>query len=410
MTETEVRECHDCGLRQEVEPLEGGSVAHCLRCDCVLRRASRHTELFPLFCACAAAFFFFIALGTPFMRVTAPGHDDAATLFDGPRWFYERGLWPLTIVTFITLILMPAFRLGSLVLVLGAARFSPPPRWTGPLFLFMRRVTPWAMIEVFLLGAAIAYTRLGQLAKTDIEPGAWLLGAVMITLVAAEGTLDDEAIWDATEAGRPHRERTGEPPILCHGCRRLEHGEPGEKCWRCGHTLHERKPNSFTRAWALVLSGFLLYLPANILPVMTVTRLGKGETNTIISGIIELANAHLLPLAILVFAASFVVPLLKLLGMLVLLAGTHFKSARWIVGRTRLYRFIDVIGRWSMIDVFMLSTLVGLVHMGFIGSVVPHWGAVAFGGVVVVTMFAAEAFDPRLMWDAASQESKKEVR
>ena len=408
MTSSEERECHDCGLRQAVEQLEGGSVAHCLRCDCVLRRASRHTELFALFCASTSALLFYVALGVPFMSVRAPGHDDSATLFDGPRWFWERGLWPLAILVFITLIAMPALRLGALVTVLAAARLSPPPRWTGPLFLFMRRVTPWAMIEVFLLGAAIAYTRLGQLAHSEIEPGAWLLGGVMLTLVCAEATLDDEALWDATEHGRPHRHRHG-PPIMCHGCRRLEHGEPGEKCWRCGEVLHTRQPRSMQRTWALVLAGFLLYLPANILPVMTVRRLGKGDTNTIISGIIELAQAHLLPLAILVFAASFVVPLMKLLGMLVLLAGTQFKSARWLVGRTRLYRFIEAIGRWSMIDIFMLSTLVGLVHMGFIGSVLPHWGAVAFGGVVVVTMFAAETFDPRLMWDAAASASKEEL-
>lgn len=405
-TPSELRECRDCGLRQSIPELEGGSVAHCQRCDAVLRRAARQAESFPLWCASTAALLYFVALFIPFMTVKAPGRESHATLFAGPEWLNERGVWPLAIVVFLTLIAMPALKLIGLVTVLFAVRLDPPPRWLGKAYRWTRSISPWAMTEVFLLGAFIAYTRLGQLAHVSIEPALYLLGSVMLCTVAAEGTLDEESIWDVAETTResraPRADSTpAEHGLMCHGCGRLEHAPPGSECSRCGAVVHARRPRSVEHTWALVASALLLYIPANVLPVMTVRRLGHGHPNTILSGVIELVEAHLIPLALLVFTASFVVPVVKLAGLVAMLIATHLRSGRWLRARTKLFRVIDVIGRWSMIDVFVLSTLVGLVHLGFLGSVTPGWGAVAFGGVVILTMVAAGSFDPRMMWDAA---------
>jgi paraquat-inducible protein A len=135
---------------------------------------------------------------------------------------------------------------------------------------------------------------------------------------------------------------------------------------------------------------------------MTVIRFGRGEPNTLLSGVIELIQAQMWPLALLVFLASITVPLLKLVALVTMLVMTGEGSVTRLRDRTRLYRFVDTIGRWSMIDVFMLTVLVGLVRMGFIATVLPGLGAIAFASVVVLTMFAAASFDPRLMWDAAA--------
>ena len=403
-TPAEARECRDCGLRQEVPSLEGGSVAHCLRCDAVLRRASRHTALFPLACAGIAAFlFFFVALEMPLMSIKAPGNFAAATVFDGPAQLIDRGIWPVALVVFVTLVLMPGLKLTGLVTVLFAMRFREPPRWLGRVYRWTHLVSPWAMIEVFLLGAAIAYTRLEKLANVAIHPALWALMGVMLATVAAEATIDAEAIWDAAEKGRDLHDT--KDCLMCEGCGRLEPNRPGEVCYRCGATVHVRRPNAVLNTWALLLAAMLLYIPANVLPVMTIHQFGRGEPNTILSGVIELGEAHLWPLAILVFAASFVVPMFKLVGILTMLVTTYYRTPRWLRGRTRLFRFIDAIGRWSMIDVFMLANLVGLVHMGYLASIMPNWGAAAFAGVVILTMFAAETFDPRLMWDAVQKES-----
>ena len=145
----------------------------------------------------------------------------------------------------------------------------------------------------------------------------------------------------------------------------------------------------------------LLYIPANVFPILTLTRLGRGAPSTILGGAQELLDAGMWPLALLVFVASIMVPLFKLLGLSFMLIGMHRGSAWRLEDRTRTYRLVDFIGRWSMIDVFMLATLVGLVQAGVIATIEPGIGAICFGSVVVLTMAATACFDPRLMWDAA---------
>jgi paraquat-inducible protein A len=145
----------------------------------------------------------------------------------------------------------------------------------------------------------------------------------------------------------------------------------------------------------------MLYIPANIYPVLTVIQLGSGQPSTILGGVVELFEYGMWPLALLVFFASVAVPVLKLIGLGVLLISTRIGSPYGLRDRTVLYRVVDAIGRWSMIDIFMESILVALVQFGTIASVYPGPGAIAFAAVVILTMFAARSFDPRLMWDRA---------
>ncbi|MEX2492769.1 MAG: paraquat-inducible protein A [Nitrospirales bacterium] len=180
--------------------------------------------------------------------------------------------------------------------------------------------------------------------------------------------------------------------------RRPPHGDA--LCPRCGARLSQRKPNSLARTWALVVAAYILYIPANVYPVMTVISFGKGEPDTILSGVQSLIAAGWWPLAALVFFASIIVPLIKLFGLTYLLTSVQYKLKWRPKQRTRLYRITEAVGRWSMIDIFMISILVALVRLEAIATVEPGAGATCFAAVVVLTMFAAMSFDPRLIWDA----------
>ncbi len=189
--------------------------------------------------------------------------------------------------------------------------------------------------------------------------------------------------------------------MRCHECGKLAQiiSPASLICTRCGSHLHARLPHSFQRTLALLLSGFALYIPANLFPIMTVTKLGVGEPHTILGGIVALIHSDMLPIAMLVLVASILVPLLKLLGLSLLLLCVYF---RWQVNAklwTRLYRIIAFVGRWSMLDIFMISILVSLVNLGGVAQVIAGSAATAFAAVVVLTMFAAKSFDPRLIWD-----------
>jgi paraquat-inducible protein A len=170
-------------------------------------------------------------------------------------------------------------------------------------------------------------------------------------------------------------------------------------CPRCGAPLHARKPGSIQRTWALVIAALICYVPANVFPVMTVTSLGKTESDTIMSGVIYFVRSGDWPLALIIFTASVFVPLMKLGILSFLLISVHRRSSWRAVDRTRMYRLTEAIGRWSMVDIYVVTILVALVRLGNLATIEAGTGAVFFGSVVVITIFAAESFDPRLIWD-----------
>jgi paraquat-inducible protein A len=175
-------------------------------------------------------------------------------------------------------------------------------------------------------------------------------------------------------------------------------------CPRCGSTLHQRKPNSISRTWALVLAAFVFYIPANVLPITTVTSMGKAQADTIMSGVIYFVATGMWPIALVIFFASVFVPLLKLIILTYLLISVQRKSNWRRRDRTKLYRITEAVGRWSMVDIYVVTILVALVKLGSLASIEAGPGAVFFGAVVVTTIFAAMSFDPRLMWDSMEED------
>ncbi|UXY52206.1 paraquat-inducible protein A [Pseudomonas tohonis] len=185
----------------------------------------------------------------------------------------------------------------------------------------------------------------------------------------------------------------------CHQLNRPDQDDDVPRCTRCGSRLHERRPNSLIRTWALLLTATILYIPANVLPIMTVNFFGNGSPSTIMEGVIELIHADMLPIALVVFTASILVPTFKLVGIALLLYSVQRHQPMSARQRILMYRFIEWIGRWSMLDIFVIAILVALVNFGNLASIEANPGAAAFASVVVLTMTAAVTFDPRLIWD-----------
>jgi paraquat-inducible protein A len=189
--------------------------------------------------------------------------------------------------------------------------------------------------------------------------------------------------------------------LVCDECHLLSHWHPGkqQQCRRCGASLHARRPNSIARTWALLVSALLLYIPANLLPIMTVNLFGQGSPATIMEGVLELIHAGMLPIAMVVFVASILVPSFKLVGIALLLYSVQRHLPLSPRQRILMFRFIEWIGRWSMLDIFVIAILVALVSFGNLASIEAGGGAMAFAAVVILTMLAAITFDPRLIWD-----------
>ena len=199
--------------------------------------------------------------------------------------------------------------------------------------------------------------------------------------------------------------------VSCHHCATLWKGvKTHDHCGCCGVRLHLRKPDSLNRTWAFVIAACIMYFPANLLPVMITTSfLGEEQQDTIMSGIIYFWTSGSWVLAIIVFIASFLVPLFKLAVMILLLIMVQRRSSWRLQQRAQLYRIVEVVGRWSMLDVFVVSLLTGLVQIKGFATIYAGEGITAFAAVVVFTMLASISFDPRLMWDAAEEERGKPV-
>ncbi len=190
----------------------------------------------------------------------------------------------------------------------------------------------------------------------------------------------------------------------CHVCEKVSPVSMGS-CPRCGSDLHLRKDDSITRTICLVIAAAVMYVPANLLPIMSFRELGVTTESTIIAGLVQFWQARSYPIAIVIFTASILIPILKIGALLWLCA-----AAKGIVPHSaktlgKIYWITELLGRWSMVDIFVVAILVTMVQLGNYMVVTPGPGALAFAGVVILTMFAAMSFDPRLLWDQLEREA-----
>ncbi len=410
MTQPQLRECPGCGLFQTVPPLALGMSAQCVRCPTILRRTSAHRIDHIIALALAAFVLLVVMCTTTLMSVETAGISRTANLFSGPWELVRQDMGPLAIVIVFVTVLAPLGRLVGTLYVLIRLHERRPPRHLRRVFAIAERLRPWSMIEVFVFGVFVAYVKLGDLVTIGLMAGVYALLALTFVLVWMDSALDHEAVWERLDrsnlAGGPHGPADA---IGCETCGLVSVPEPHDpRCPRCEHALHERKPDSIARTWALVIAAAIFYIPANYYPVLSVVQLGAGQPSTILGGVEELVTARQYPLAALVFFASIAVPVLKLVGLSLMLVTIQTGLSGRLRDRVRLYHIVRFIGRWSMIDIFMESLLGALVAFGSVITIEPGVGALAFCAVVILTMFAAETFDPRLMWDAAAERVRPE--
>lgn len=385
--------------------MKTGLVAECPRCHFTLWRRQDHPFNYIIACSIAAALFYGFALVAPFLEISAYGRFQLARIETGPSQLMRGGFELVGLLVLAVTVLVPGIKIALLLVTLiGLETKALPARLLKALFRWYEPIRPWAMIDVYLLGFMVAYTRLAAMALVHLDTALYALVGVMFAMAAADAALDPETVWQALDAAdkspaRPAMAAGKGRLIGCHACDYVNLSRPGEDCARCGSRLHRRRAGSIGSSTAFLITAAILYVPANVFPVMTITTLGTPVPYTIMGGIIELVDADLWPLAVLVFVASISIPLLKLLILAYMLWQTKRQQTGQLLGRTRAYRLIKFIGRWSMIDVFMISILVALLRFGQFTNVRAQLGAACFAAVVVLTMFAVDLFDPRLMWD-----------
>jgi paraquat-inducible protein A len=418
MMSGEIIACPECDLLQADAPLAAGSTLRCRRCHAELRRSRANGPEYALAFTFASAVLLVISNLFPIVGLSFNGNLVQTTLAGAVRMLYEHGTWPLALLVALTTIVTPVLQIISMLWLLLPLRFGGVPWRAAAGFRLFQLARPWGMTEVLILGLLVALVKLAHIAKVVPGTALWSFIALMLLLAAASAAFDPREAW-ARITERRHNARAWRlPPLrrrrgaitaaahglaLCEECGLLTRQPAGggkHSCPRCNAPLHLRKPASLSRTWAYLVAAMVLYIPANVLPVMDTSSLFGTQKDTIMSGVVYLWVSGSWPLAVLVFIASIVVPMLKIIGIAYLALSTQLRS-QWLPGqRTSVYRVIELIGRWSMLDIYVITMLVALVQFQALATITAGPASIAFGAVVVLTLLAAMAFDPRLIWDA----------
>jgi len=407
-SEGELIACHECDLVHSIKPIPGGGKALCTRCGAFLYKNIPNSLDKALALNLAAFMFFIMANLFPFISLRASGRIEENLFLSGALALYRLGMAELGLLVFLTSFLFPFLIITGMLYVLLPMKFGHRPWKMAPVYRMVRVLMPWSLVAVFMLGVLISIVKLLDLAAVIPGMSLYIFVGLMVLSAAARANMDLSVIWPPMKRvpmGNGSGATAVERDLIgCHTCALLvpetNLDNNGHKaCPRCGSPLHSRKANSLTRTWALIFTSALLIIPANIYPVMTVIRFGQGDPNTILSGVVHLIEGGMWILAMIILFASIVVPVLKLTVLSFLLITVQKKSQWRPRDRTLLYRVTEGVGAWSMVDIYVVAVLVGLVNFGALATIRPGIGATFFGAVVVVTMFAAHSFDPRLIWD-----------
>lgn len=396
--------CPDCGTLQDLPPLLPPATAVCCRCEADLEKTTGRSVTAALALAVATFLLLIPSNLFPLIRVEVFGMATENLILVGIGKLWTNQWVVLAAISATLVIVVPFIRFGLLAAVLATLRFGRRrPAWLGPAFRWAIWLDPWAMSDVFLLASFVGYYRLINLsmAHVSILPGGGCFMGVGFLTMLSRACLDRRTVWRAIEG--ENEPDPGTPTLSCTTCDLVRPVScDGEKCPRCGARLHARKPDAMLRTTALLLAAATFIVPANLYPMDISSHLGQTTNYTIFTGVRELFEDNLWPLGIIIFCTSILIPVGKIVAVAWCVLSVHRRSTRHLVAKTKLFRLVAELGRWSKTDPFTIVFFVPLVNFGGLASATAGAGAMCFMAMSIITMIASITFDPRLMWDAAA--------
>ncbi|EKM98214.1 MULTISPECIES: paraquat-inducible protein A [unclassified Acidocella] len=397
----EIVGCPDCGAIQAISTGAARGARRCGRCGRTLERMNGRSLLGGLGCALATLLLLFPANLLPILQVNILAATNISFIGSGVFGIWTQG-WPVAaIVVGLEIVVLPFLRFGLLSAVLGMLWAGQRARWLGPAFRWAEYLDQWAMIDVFLFGGLIGYARVVHAMPVQILAGGYCAICAAFFSLVTRAALERREIWRLIGPAATQRE---EKMICCTSCDYpLPATQEGKRCPRCHARVWHCRPYAAMRALALTLAAFAFYPIAYIYPMESSDVLDDLHGYSIMTGVLKLVQADLWFFAAVVFIASVAIPLLKLFAFAWFGMSIHRRSAARLRLKTKLYRLIDTIGRWSHIDVFTVSVFLPLMQLNGLLSIVVGKALPAFLAVVVITMAATSFFDPRALWLAAER-------
>ena len=398
--------CAGCDQAHARRPLSSTEWARCRRCGSTLEHGRRFSISTWLALTLTAAIAMVFANVFPVAVISLGGLESEATVWQSVVALAAGPGAPVAVAAGMIAIGVPALQVLTLLWILSFAAAGRSCPYFVPAMRVLRASRPWGMIEVCLLAILVALVKLSGFLHVVAGIGVAAI-VVLAPLMAVITTRNAGDLWPLYEASHRLRFQAARPAwpdhlVACDLCGMVHEGAAAKggvaiACARCGSEVRARKPDSIPRTWAFLLAALVLYIPANVLPVMHTRLLGSEAESTILEGVEEFWRSGSWDIAVLIFAASVAVPCTKFLAIALLLLDQKFPIGSR-VGKTRLLQLVEHIGYWSMLDVLVVALVTALIQFRALGIAEPRSGIVFFGAVVVLTMLAAMSFDSRLAW------------
>lgn len=411
--------CPDCDLLINNHEVPIHHTLRCPRCGKKIRKRVGNSVTKVLALSITGLVLYLPAILLPLMTFKSLGFSDSASILESITNFYHNEYFFVSFMVMLSAVIFPLLLLSLIFIISFKLRQKNHPQYLSKLFRTYLHVEEWAMVEVYLLGIMITVIKMQDSSDIYYHSGMFCFVLLVIISIAISTVIDKHLFWQLIAGKEQHVQLNTPIPsfnspttaassggILCTTCHQLNAQKDGEHCLRCGETLHTRKLHSSSKTWSLVLTSLIFLIPANILPIMQVDFLGVPERSTILDGIIYFFHDGSYFIGFIIFAASILVPVFKIVGLILLLTVRRPCSQKRLCQKTKMYRFIAFIGRWSMLDVFVIALLTVLVDFGFFTSIHAAPAATYFCILVASTMFAAITFDPRLIWDKCIPHSR----
>ena len=390
--------CPDCAAIQQLKPLTRGRL-ECWQCGRVLENRTGRSLDGALACSTAVLLFLIPANLLPLMTARLGPIATSSVLADGLRVAWAQG-WPLvTLLLALEGIILPFLRFGLLSLTLAMIRLGRRDSWLGSAFRYSEILDRWAMFDVLLIGAGIGYGRIASQVPVTIDAGGWCFVCASLMTMVTRGTLERREVWR-----RLHPDATSVHlnAIACTSCDLLlPPAAEGQHCPRCHAAVHRRRPFAVTECKALLIATTILTPLAYTYPMSAFWKGDHFQSHTVINGIELLFSSGFWYFGIIIFCVSLAFPLTKLAALGWFLTSIEHRSSWQLRHKTRLYRFIDEIGRWSTLDPFTVMVFAPMIQFGQLAHFDFMGGAAAFLSTVVLSMLATAMLDPRLLWDSA---------
>ncbi|EDP57370.1 paraquat-inducible protein A [Vibrio sp. AND4] len=402
-----------------IPDIEQGQKAQCPRCKHPLTKVNIKPYQSVIAISVTCLIMLVLSISFPFMSFSVQGLSQEITLIHAAKMLAEFHNALLGALLLATVVVLPAIYVGLLLFLhLQALKSLKYPlgrkstHMAKTLCRLLFQVQPWLMVDVFLIGVLVSLIKIASLAEIGMGSSFWAFCVYTVLVVKCISMVDKSWLWghftpvlelpDVKEGDTHHNENH----IGCHTCHQLNpiEKQKHQKCLRCGSSVHRYNPkDNLQKAWALLFTAIIFYIPANLYPMMYTVSLGHTEGSTIMEGVVLLWQLGSYPIAAVIFFASVFIPMAKMLALVWLYYNAQ--KAQYLpqeesISRLKVYRITEFIGRWSMIDIFVVAILVALVQLQNLMAIYPGPAALSFAAVVILTMLSATIFDSRLLWQS----------